>query len=67
VKNREKLQNKADIAMGIIETIDFKQEVKSLTSNGFEYKYYEGETNGCIKNKILVARRLLLEISRDLQ
>jgi len=67
-RDDQKLEGMMNVAKGILESIVFKQEVEHMTwGDGSIHTYYVGQPKEQIKNKIKVARSLLMDISKELK
>jgi hypothetical protein len=66
-RDDQKLEGMMNVAKGILESIVFKQEAEHQTSwDGSTHTYYVGQPKEQIKNKIKIARALLMDISKEL-
>jgi hypothetical protein len=64
----KKLGKMMDGVKCILESIDFKQEERRSTyGDGSLHHYYKGQSNEQIKNKIKVARAMLIDIAKELK
>jgi len=62
-----KLEGMMNVVKGVLESIVFKQEAEHQTwQNGSTHTYYVGQPKEQIKNKIKIARALLMDISKEL-
>ena len=62
-----KLEGVMNSVKGILESIIFKQETEHYTCwDGSTKTYYTGQAKDQIKNKIKVARAMLMDISKEL-
>ena len=62
-----KLEGVVNSVKGILESIIFKQETEHYTCwDGSTKTYYTGQAKDQIKNKIKVARAMLMDISKEL-
>jgi len=66
MKHRESLKPKLQSVVSVLQSIDLTVTERKEKYSGHEYTYLDGERNGTIRNKILVARRMLMEISKEL-
>ena len=66
-RDDQKLEGMMNVAKGILESIVFKQEAEHYTrGDGSTKTYYTGQAKEQIKNKIKVARALLMDITKEL-
>ncbi len=66
-RDDQKLEGMMNVAKGILESIVFKQEAEHYTrGDGATKTYYTGQAKEQIKNKIKVARALLMDIIKEL-
>lgn len=67
-RDDQKLEGMMNSVKGILESIVFKQEAEHMTwCDGSTHTYYVGQPKEQIKNKIKVARALLMDISKELK
>ena len=64
---RFKLQSKLDAVVEILKSVDFSFKEKHERVGSNDYVYFEGQKDGTIDNKLIVARRMLLELSKKLE
>ena len=66
-RDDQKLESMMNVVKGVLESIVFKQEEEHHTSYGGSTRtYYVGQPKEQIKNKIKVARALLIDISKEI-
>jgi hypothetical protein len=66
-RDDQKLEGMMNVVKGVLESIVFKQEAEHQTFlDGSTYTYYVGQPKEQIKNKIKIARALLMDISKEL-
>jgi len=66
-RDDQKLEGMMNVVKGVLESIVFKQEAEHQTfCNGSTHTYYVGQPKEQIKNKIKIARALLMDISKEL-
>ena len=67
-RDDQKLEAMMNSIKGILESIVFKQEAEHQGwCDGSTHTYYVGQPKEQIKNKIKVARALLMDISKELK
>lgn len=67
-RDDQKLESMMNSVKGILESIVFKQEAEHYTrGDGSTHTYYVGQAKEQIKNKIKVARAMLMDVSKDLK
>ena len=67
-RDDQKLEGMMNSVKGILESIVFKQEAQHQTwCDGSTHTYYVGQPKEQIKNKIKVARAMLMDISKELK
>ena len=66
-RDDQKLEGMMNVVKGVLESIVFKQEAEHQTAwDGSTHTYYVGQPKEQIKNKIKIARALLMDISKEL-
>lgn len=66
-RDDQKLEGMMNVVKGVLESIVFKQEAEHMTwCDGSTHTYYVGQAKEQIKNKIKIARALLMDISKEL-
>lgn len=66
-RDDQKLEGMMNVVKGVLESIVFKQESEHYTcGDGSTHTYYVGQPKEQIKNKIKIARALLMDISKEL-
>ncbi|MGE4526704.1 MAG: hypothetical protein AB7D24_12570 [Sphaerochaeta sp.] len=67
-RDSEKLENMMNGVKAVLESIVFKQTQESYTyHDGSTSTFYSGQPKEQIKNKIKVARALLMDIAKELK
>lgn len=67
-RDDQKLEGMMNVVKGVLESIVFKQEAQHQTCwDGSTHTYYVGQPKEQIKNKIKIARALLMDISKELK
>ena len=65
-RNHVKLEKDLSVVKGLLESIHFEEKTEYLKyGDGSVHEYYVGQPAEQIKNKIKVARALLMDISKE--